>query len=127
VLKEDELMQEWIGVCNTEFFLAAAKTVDAMVKYPGSQEPTEAGFSLAHGPGLPLFAILGQDPARAKRMGMAMASLTEGEGYELNYLVDGYPWGELGDGVVVDVSISPLLAFQMLTSNRSGDRLASPV
>jgi hypothetical protein len=104
VLLDDTDMQSWVGVTTSEFFQAAAKTVEAMQKYPGSPEPTETGFSLYHAPGVPMFQVFGQDPARAKRMGAAMASLTGGEGYEVDYLVDNYPWGGLGKAVVVDVS-----------------------
>lgn len=34
-----------------------------------------------------MFATLGRDAARARRMGQAMTSLTSGEGYEISYLV----------------------------------------
>jgi hypothetical protein len=104
-------MIEWVGVNCAEFYPASAKTVDSMLQYPASQEPSESGFSLALAPGVPMFAVLGKDPVRAKRMGAAMVSLTGGEGYELDYLVDGYPWGDLGEAMVVDVRafhVSPI-------------------
>jgi hypothetical protein len=106
VLHDDEQMQNWVGVTTSDFYQAAAKTVEAMLKYPASPEPAETGFSLYHEPGVPMFQIFGKDPPRAKRMGAAMASLTGGEGYEIDYLVDNYPWAELGEAVVVDVSMA---------------------
>lgn len=123
VLRDDEQMIGWVGVNCSEFFPASAKTVDSMIKYPASQEPSESGFSLAHAPGVPMFAVLGKEPARAKRMGAAMISLTGGEGYEPEYLVDGYPWGELGEAVVVDVRDSLLsfpMSFKLLTADQVG-------
>ena len=89
-----------------EIAIAAAKAIEAMKTYPGSQEPTETAFSLAHCPGQPMFANISKDPKRAKRFGNAMESLTGGEGYEVKYMVDNYPWKELDEkgGLVVDVS-----------------------
>jgi hypothetical protein len=104
LLLEDAQMADWVGVCSAECFPASARTVDAMLQFPGSQEPTQTGYSLAFCPGNPMFALIGQDPVRAKRFGGAMRSLTEGEGYEVEYIVDNYPWAELGEATVVDVS-----------------------
>jgi hypothetical protein len=110
VIRDDQQMIEWVGVCSAEFFKASAYTIDAMLEYPGSQEPSETGFSLAHAPGIPMFAVFEKDPKRAKRMGAAMVSLTGGEGYEVDHLVDNYPWEELGEAVFVDVRNYPLSA-----------------
>ena len=35
----------------------------------------------------------------------SMAVVSEGEGWQDYYLVENFPWGEIGKGVVVDVSI----------------------
>ena len=100
-------MNDWSSLNLDEFFPAAAYAVEAMKKYPGSQEPTETGYSLAHCPGQPMFASISKDPKRAKRFGNAMESLTGGEGYEIKYMVDNYPWKELDEkgGLIVDVSM----------------------
>jgi hypothetical protein len=103
VLRDDHAMVDWVGVCSAEFFQAAAKTVEALEKFPSSQEANEAGYAEYWCPGKPMFAVMGADPDRAKRFGGAMVSLTGGEGYEPQYLVDGYPWEELGEATVVDV------------------------
>jgi hypothetical protein len=103
ILLEDANMADWVGVCSAEFFVAAARTVDAMVKYPASQEPSQTGYSLAHCPDKPMFAEMGKDPVRAKRFGGAMGSLTGGEGYEVDHLVNNYPWADLGEATIVDV------------------------
>ena len=52
-----------------------------------------------------MFVTLGKDVERAKRMAEGMVSLTGGEGYEVSYLFDSYPWEELDAraGTVVDV------------------------
>ena len=122
LLLDDAQMNDWVGLCSAEFFPAAARTVDAMALYPSSQEPTQTGFSLAHCPEKPMFAALGSDPARAKRFGNAMSSLTGGEGYEVDYLVDNYPWADLGKATIVDVShakcIHSVLPSRTDTKNR---------
>lgn len=104
LLLDDAQMIDWVGLCSAEFFPAAARTVDAMIQFPASQEPSETGYSLAWCPGKPMFAEIGKDPVRAKRFGGAMGSLTGGEGYEVDYVVDNYPWADLGEATVVDVS-----------------------
>lgn len=107
VFTKDQQMVDWNGLNNEEIFGSASKAVKAMRDHPGSQEPTETGYSLYHCPGQPMFAYLSKDPKRAKRFGNAMSSFTGGEGYELEYLIDNYPWRELDEkgGLIVDVSI----------------------
>jgi hypothetical protein len=103
ILLDDKMMSDWVGVCTSEFFQAASKTVEALEKFPNSHEANEAGYAEYWCPGKPMFAVMGADPVRAKRFGGAMVSLTGGEGYEPQYLVDNYPWEELGEATVVDV------------------------
>ena len=71
------------------------------------------GFALANGSDKHAFAILADHPDRARRFGNAMKGWTEGTGYDLKYLVDGVPWGGLGEGLVVDVK-HPLFALTRL-------------
>lgn len=53
----------------------------------------------------PMFATFGKDPARAKRMGGAMSSLTGGEGYEVSYFVDNYDLSDIDEreGTFIDI------------------------
>lgn len=108
ILLDDLAMSDWVGVCATEFFQAAAKSVEALQTHGNSQETTEAGYAEYWCPGKPMFAYVSADPMRAKRFGGAMVSLTGGEGYEPQYLVDNYPWEELGETTVVDVCCASL-------------------
>lgn len=114
VLLDDAAMVDWVGVCTSEFFQAAANSVEALQKFGNSQDPTETGYSEYWCPGKPMFETMLADPMRGKRFGGAMISLTGGEGYEVDYVVDNYPWEELGDATVVDVccvSQSPCLSI----------------
>jgi hypothetical protein len=64
------------------------------------------GFALANNTDKSVFAVLSQDPPRARRFGNAMKAFTEGTGYDLKYVIDNYPWEGLGSGTVVDVTLS---------------------
>lgn len=113
VLVKDHQMVDWSGLCLSEFYGGSAKTIEAMEKYPGSQEPAETGYSLFHSPGQPMFAHIAKDQKRAKRFGNAMVSLTGGEGYEIDYMINSYPWEELDKkgALIVDVSIRLRMLF----------------
>lgn len=95
-----------------EFWPASVKTVEAMEKWPGSQEPVDTGLSVSLGEKKHLFEVISSKPARAKRFGAAMKGLSEGEGFELSHLVTGYDWGRIDQlenddkskgGLVVDI------------------------
>ncbi|PQE06932.1 6-hydroxytryprostatin B O-methyltransferase protein [Rutstroemia sp. NJR-2017a WRK4] len=103
MLAEDQQVADYVAVSSNEFWPAAAQTLDAMVKWPGSQEPNETGFALANNTDKSLFAVLSQDPQRARRFGNGMKAFTEGTGYDLQYVVNNYPWEGLGSGTIVDV------------------------
>ncbi|TVY17141.1 O-methyltransferase bik3 [Lachnellula arida] len=103
LISEDTQMADWVGAVTGELWQAAAQTVPAMLKYPGSQEPNETGFSLANNSDKSTFSILSQNPKRAKRFGNAMRAYTEGTGFDLQYIADNYPWADFENGTVVDV------------------------
>ncbi len=83
-LVEDEALEAWIGFNGEEIFPAAAHVIHALEKYPEANLMTRSGFTFANNTidTEPLFATLGRDQFRAKRMGLAMAGHTDGEGYE---------------------------------------------
>ena len=88
-----------------EFWPGATRVVEAMEKWPGSEEPVHTGLSVANGETKHLFTVLGADKARMERFGRAMASLSAGEGFEIGHLVTGYDWKQFEgqQGTVVDV------------------------
>ncbi|KAI1380433.1 S-adenosyl-L-methionine-dependent methyltransferase [Hypoxylon crocopeplum] len=103
LLAEDQAIHDWVGASTDDLWQAAAQTCNAMEKYPGSQEPNETGFALANQTDKSMFEVLSQFPERARRFANAMQSFTEGTGFELEHVVDNFPWGEIGKGTVVDV------------------------
>ena len=46
LLAEDDQMSDWVGASTGELWQAASQTVNAMVKYPGSQEPNQTVLTL---------------------------------------------------------------------------------
>lgn len=105
LLLEDVPLNNWVGFMSNDLWLPVAHVVKAMKKWPGSEEPTETGVNLAYNQDKAWFDFLQQDEVFAKRYNRAMEAHGGGEGYSLQSVVDGYPWGELKDGgTVVDVS-----------------------
>lgn len=84
LLVEDAQLQAWIGLHAEDFWLPAAKTLDAMENWPGSQEPTQTGFSLANETDEPMFVTMGKDEKRYRRFGEAMKSSAKGRGLNLS-------------------------------------------
>jgi len=50
-----------------------------------------------------MYEYLSTVPERARRFGSAMRAFTEGPGFELKHVTDNFTWGELKNGIVVDV------------------------
>ncbi|KUJ11316.1 S-adenosyl-L-methionine-dependent methyltransferase [Mollisia scopiformis] len=82
-----------------------AHTLDALERWPESTDPREGGYSLALGRGgeTSVYEEVAKDEGRMVGFGRAMRFFSEGEGYEVGSLVEGYAWGRIGKGVVVDV------------------------
>lgn len=87
-------------------FKSLAHTMDALEKWPSSTNPREGGYSLAVGkPGeTSVYEDVARDPVKTVDFGKAMQFFSSGEGYGVESLVEGYPWGDIGKGTVVDVS-----------------------
>ncbi|CCC04939.1 hypothetical protein SMACR_04306 [Sordaria macrospora] len=111
VLAEDGDLHAWVAFNGEDIFPAAAHVLEALKTHPEATSLTRAGFQFAFDTvdKEPMFVTFGKDPARARRMGKAMVSLTGGEGYEVSYLLDveggGYDFSEIDakGGTFVDV------------------------
>ncbi|KAL6712852.1 hypothetical protein ACLMJK_009564 [Lecanora helva] len=94
----------WMGVGCEEMWPAALKTVEAMDKWPGSQEPNETGFALANQSTESMYQVLESDRSRAKRFGEAMSLFASNKGMEPHHILDNYDWETIvGSGLVVDL------------------------
>lgn len=104
-LAQDAALQDWVGFNTEELFPSVAKVLDSLKAHPDATSLTTKGFKFAFGTREPMFAAFAKDPARAKRMGRAMASLTDGEGYQVDYFTANYDLSDLDEegGTFVDV------------------------
>ncbi|KAL0937797.1 o-methyltransferase [Colletotrichum truncatum] len=107
LLAEDQTLQDWVGYNLEDNFPASAHVLQALKAYPEATSLTRTGFNVAFNTvdKEPMFVTFGKDPARAKRFGGAMVSLTGGEGYEVRHLVDSYDFGDVDakGGTLVDI------------------------
>ncbi|KAI1364913.1 S-adenosyl-L-methionine-dependent methyltransferase [Xylaria arbuscula] len=88
LLAEDKVVHNWVGASTDDLWQAAAQACNAIDKWSASQEPNET-FS--------------KHSERARRFGNAMRAFTEGTGFELSHIVENFSWGDLKNGIVVDV------------------------
>ncbi|KAJ4140272.1 Alpha-1,3-mannosyltransferase cmt1 [Fusarium equiseti] len=125
ILAEDANLQAWVGLNGEDFFPAGAHTLEALRADPAATSLTRTGFNHAWGTvdKEPMFATFGKDPLRGKRFAVAMASLTGGEGYEVEYFVENYDFSELNnnEGTFVDVGGSH--GFVCVDLARKWDRM----
>ncbi len=108
LLAEDAQLQAWVGFFSEDLLLPIGNAVDAMDKWPGSQEPRQTGFQIANNTNDNFFEHLAKNPDRLKRYGTAMAANAASEGYHVKHVVDNYPWDSLGEATVVDVCFAYL-------------------
>ncbi|KAF4510034.1 hypothetical protein G6O67_001960 [Ophiocordyceps sinensis] len=106
-LAQDAALQDWVGFNAEDVFPSAARVLESLKAYPEATSLTTTGFNFAFDTveKEPMFVTFGKDAARAKRMGGAMASLTEGEGYEVDHFTDNYDMSEIDEnrGIFVDI------------------------
>ncbi|KUJ14270.1 O-methyltransferase [Mollisia scopiformis] len=103
LLVEDPRMDAWVFFLTDYFWPATARSVDAFQKWPGSQNPKEVGVSLQYGRDTTWFAEIARADRGIESFRQAMEIVNDGEGWQDSYLVDNYPWGEINNGVVVDI------------------------
>lgn len=98
------LLHQWIGVVCEEMLPSAVKAVEAIGRWPGSQEPNETGFALANGAGQSFWDSLGSGPERAQRFSDAMLFLQSGPAFDPEHLFKDLDWNpESCPKVLVDV------------------------
>ncbi|OLN85733.1 Sterigmatocystin 8-O-methyltransferase [Colletotrichum chlorophyti] len=107
LLSEDQTLQDWIGYNLEDNFPASAHVLQALKAHPEATSLTRTGFNFAFNTvdKEPMFVTFEKDPARARRFGGAMVSLTGGGGYEIKHLVDSYDFSDVDaqGGTLVDI------------------------
>lgn len=124
LLVENEYLAAFVDLHTEVALKSLAHTLDALKQWPDSTNPRETGYSIALGkPGeLAVYEDLAKDPVRTVNFGRAMQFFSSGEGYEVTSLVEGYPWGKLGKGTVVDVRARTPDLFTSILTRLSGRR-----
>ncbi|KAI1141459.1 S-adenosyl-L-methionine-dependent methyltransferase [Hypoxylon sp. FL0543] len=93
----------WINCGADESWVSSVRMVDAIQKWPGSQEPNETAFALANDTENSIYEVLSDDPPRALRFAGAMKAMSLLPGYGTSDVVQDYDWASLGKALVVDV------------------------
>jgi hypothetical protein len=104
LLASDKKLDSWVFFLVEYFWPATVRAVDAMQKWPGSENPTEVGVSLMKGEETTWSKEIAIANRGIESFRDAMSIMSEGEGWQDSYLVENYPWGDVGEGLVVDVS-----------------------
>lgn len=100
----DPKFAAWLGHNYDEVFRSLSVLPEAIRKFPGREEPGNTACAIAFNQPNGLFGgLLREEPWRAKRFEGAMQAVTQGQ-HDSAYLAQGYDWGKLGKGLVVDVS-----------------------
>ena len=92
LLAQDPLVHQWIGIVCDEMWPSGPRTIDAMMKWPGSQEPQHTGVGLISPTGESLFDMLGRDPERAQRFADGMKFLQSAPAFDLSHLFNDLEW-----------------------------------
>jgi hypothetical protein len=108
ILVEDPKTAAWVDLQTESILLGGANHCEALDRWPASESKRETGVSIGfHNPGqTSLYEEIKKNPEKIQKFGLAMELFSSGEGYEVGSLVEGYDWGKLGKGTVVDVSCS---------------------
>lgn len=103
LLAQVPTLHQWNGYVVEEMWPASLRTVDAMTKWPGSEEPKHTGFALAKGVDGAFFDELGKDDERRDRFASAMQVLQSFPTLDPAFLLDNLGWEDNGPQLVVDV------------------------
>ena len=61
----------YLGFVAEEMLPASTRLVDAMQKWPGSEESSETGFALTYATDVPMMEVISAGPRRAQQIGHA--------------------------------------------------------
>ncbi|KAI1407313.1 S-adenosyl-L-methionine-dependent methyltransferase [Hypoxylon sp. FL1857] len=93
----------WLSVITKEMWPAATKVVEALAKWPDSQEANQTGYSLSKNSEETIYAITAKDADTAARWARGMAVMAQRPQLQLSHVTNNYDWASLGEAQVVDV------------------------
>ncbi|KAI1744414.1 S-adenosyl-L-methionine-dependent methyltransferase [Xylaria scruposa] len=81
----------------------SVKMIDALKKWPGSQEPNETAFSLANNENISIYDVFTREPERALDFASGMRAFGSLSKFHIDRVVEAYDWESLGQATLVDV------------------------
>ncbi|KAH8732614.1 O-methyltransferase-domain-containing protein [Phaeosphaeriaceae sp. PMI808] len=106
----------WVDFESRETWTASTKIVDAIEKWPNSQEISQTGFALANN-GKSVQEVVTSDPERAMRFVTAMQAMEHIPGNGIHDVPKAFDWASLGNVQIVNVSGSRGQAAIELANN----------
>ncbi|KAF2470381.1 S-adenosyl-L-methionine-dependent methyltransferase [Lindgomyces ingoldianus] len=103
MLLNNPMLEAWTLNIAQEFWPALSRAVDAAEKWPGSEEPNETGYSLAHNTDENPFDVIKKDHKRHQQFVDAMSFSHLHPSYSVKYLVDNFDFESIGRGTIVDI------------------------
>lgn len=104
LLAQDADVHSWASHLSTRSAPTALSMTTAHNKFTtASVAKNETAYNVAFGTDLPFFDHLSLDPAKTAEFAGYMRNVTTSAGVDIKHLVEGYPWADLGAGLVVDV------------------------
>ncbi|KUJ22193.1 putative O-methyltransferase [Mollisia scopiformis] len=97
------LLQSFLGLVTEEIWPASTRIVDAIEKWPNSEEPNETGYNLATNQYETYFNGMKKDPDRGKRFADVMNFTHAGGKFERAGLIAHYDWACMSEGLVVEL------------------------
>ncbi|KAI0139844.1 S-adenosyl-L-methionine-dependent methyltransferase [Xylariaceae sp. FL1272] len=100
----DPVTNNWLRTGTEEMWLASTKVLDALKKWPGSEELNQTGFCIANNTEKDVYTVLGSDLERAGRFGCALMAYSKKPEHDPKYITECYDWKSLGQVKVVYVA-----------------------
>ncbi|KAI2463102.1 S-adenosyl-L-methionine-dependent methyltransferase [Annulohypoxylon bovei var. microspora] len=94
---------DWLQSGTREMWPAATKTLEALQKWPASQEPNETGYSLSNNGTETVYDVFAKDAERAERWARGMEIFSRRPQFNLLYITNNYDWKSLGQAQVIDI------------------------
>lgn len=85
------LLNQWVGLVCDEMWPSGCRTIEAMIKWPGSQEPQHTAFALVNN-GDSYFDALGRVGERSQRFADGMRFLQSAPVFDLAHLFHDLEW-----------------------------------
>jgi SAM-dependent methyltransferase len=103
LLSEVQGANDFMGMMCEDLAPASTKVIEALTKYPASQEQTESAASVVVDVKEDLYTIISKDPARAKRSANAMSLGTKVPSHSISHFINNCGWENACPRKIIDV------------------------